>query len=179
MDQVTHDKVMIYLRTQLSQAEARLDSYTVDRSGEPLLHRSAVLSLEKYIRDFSVKGKEPRWIAVPGLRGAGKTTLLAQIYTQLDCSPNHKLYVSLDEAKRVLDVSLSDILTVYEEVLNEPFESLSEIVYLFIDEVQYDDDWGVVLKSLYDRSKKNIHFLYRIFSACASSKSGCIPKINS
>lgn len=162
MDQATHDKVMIYLRTQLSQAEARLKSYTVDRNGKPLLRRSAVLSLEKYIRDFTVKGKEPRWIAVPGLRGAGKTTLLAQIYTQLNCAPNHKLYVSLDEAKRVLGVSLNDILTVYEELLSEPFESLNDNVYLFIDEVQYDDDWGVVLKSHYDRSKK-------IFIFCTGS----------
>ena len=154
MDQATHDKVTVYLRTQLSQAESRLKSYTVDRNDKPLLRRSAILSLEKYMRDFSTKGKEPRWIAVPGLRGAGKTTLLAQIYTKLDCKANHKLYISLDEAKRVLGVSLNDILTVYEEVLNEPYESLRDIVYIFIDEVQYDEEWGVVLKSLYDRTKK-------------------------
>lgn len=153
MDQATHDKVMVYLRTQLSQAESRLRSYTVGRDGEPLLRRSAVLTLEKYIRDFRTKGTEPRWVAVPGLRGAGKTTLLAQIYTELACEPNHKLYISLDEAKRVLGVSLSDILTVYEEVLSKPFESLKENVYLFIDEVQYDEEWGIVLKSLYDRTK--------------------------
>ncbi len=162
MDQATHEKVMVYLRTQLSQAASRLESYTVDRNGKPLLRRSAVLPLEKYIRDFNLKGKEPRWIAVPGLRGSGKTTLLAQIYTQLNCKSNHKLYISLDEAKRVLGVRLNDILTVYEELLSEPFESLQETVYLFIDEVQYDDELGVVLKSLYDRTK-------RVFIFCTGS----------
>ncbi len=162
MDQATYDKVMIYLRTQLSSAVSRLESYTVDRNGKELPRRHAILTIEKYINNFATQDKEPRWVAIPGLRGSGKTTLLAQIYMGLKCATNQKLYVSLDEAKRVLGVSLTDILTVYEEILGKTFENITTPIYLFIDEVQYDDDWGVVLKSLYDRSKK-------IFILCTGS----------
>ncbi len=90
--------------------------------------------------------------------GAGKTTLLAQIYTELTCGPACKLYISLDEAKRVLGVNLADILSVYEELLGTVFENLDQPIYLFIDEIQYEENWGLVLKSLYDRSKKVFMF---------------------
>lgn len=150
----THDKVSVYLRNQLAQAENRLKAYTVDRNGKPYLKRSAALILEKYVSNFTNLGKEPRWVAVPGLRGAGKTTLLAQIYTELQCGPACKLYISLDEAQRILGVNLADILSVYEELLGKVFEDLDQPIYLFIDEIQYEENWGVVLKSLYDRSKK-------------------------
>ncbi|MEK7534513.1 MAG: AAA family ATPase [Patescibacteria group bacterium] len=155
-------KISVYLRNQLSQAENRLSALTMDRERKPLLKRSAALILEKYVRNFSQYGKEPRWVAIPGLRGAGKTTLLAQIYTGLSCAYNHKLYISLDEAKKVLGVSLNDILVAYEEVLGMPFENLKSPIYLFIDEVQYEENWGLVLKSIYDRSKN-------IFIFCTGS----------
>lgn len=153
MTSETHDKVSVYLRNQLAQADNRLKAYTIDRDGKPYLKRSAALTLEKYITNFK-QGKEPRWIAVPGLRGAGKTTLLAQIYTELNCGSACKLYISLDEAQRVLGFSLNDILSVYEELLGKVFEDLTEPIYLFVDEIQYEPHWGLVLKSLYDRSKK-------------------------
>ncbi|KKR51020.1 MAG: hypothetical protein UT84_C0003G0015 [Candidatus Curtissbacteria bacterium GW2011_GWA1_40_16] len=154
MNSEVHDKISIYLRNQLAQAENRLRAYTVGRDGRPYFKRSAALILEKYVRDFTTLGREPRWVGVPGLRGAGKTTLLAQIYTELNCGPACKLYVSLDEAKRVLGVGLADILTVYEELLGKVFENLDQPIYLFIDEIQYEENWGLTLKSLYDRSKK-------------------------
>ena len=149
-----HEKIAVYLKNQLAQADKRLKAYTIDRQGREYFRRSAALVLRKYLRDYTQYGKEPRWIAVPGLRGVGKTTLLAQLYTEFKCGPNCKLYLSLDEARSVLGVSLSDILTVYEEILGTVFENLQEPVYIFLDEVQYEENWGLVLKSLYDRTNK-------------------------
>lgn len=154
MDPQVHEKIAIYLRNQLAQADKRLKAYTVDRQGKEYFRRSAALVLKKYLRDYTRYGKEPRWIAVPGLRGVGKTTLLAQLYTEFKCGPNCKLYISLDEAKSVLGINLNDILTVYEEILGTVFENLQEPIYIFIDEVQYEKNWGLVLKSLYDRTNK-------------------------
>lgn len=154
MDAVTHEKINLYLKNQLAQANSRLKAYTLDRAGIPYLERSAGLILKKYIRDYKDAGSEPRWIAVPGLRGVGKTTLLAQIYTSFNCGPNCKLYISLDEAIRVLGVGLNDILTVYEEILGTVFENLTEPIYLFVDEIQYEKNWALILKSLYDRTNK-------------------------
>lgn len=154
MDPQIHEKIDSYLRNQLAQADKRLKAYTVDREGRNYFKRSSALILRKYLKDYTQYGKEPRWIAVPGLRGVGKTTLLAQLYTEFRCGPNYKLYISLDEAKTVLGVSLSDILIVYEEILGVVFENLKEPVYIFIDEIQYEENWALILKSLYDRTKK-------------------------
>lgn len=154
MDSQIHEKIAVYLRNQLAQADKRLKAYTVDRDGRTYFKRNAALVLQKYLREYTQMGKEPRWIAVPGLRGVGKTTLLAQLYTELRCGPNYKLYISLDEAKTVLGVSLNDILTVYEEILGAVFENLKDPIYIFIDEIQYEEKWGLILKSLYDRTKK-------------------------
>jgi len=154
MDTQLHEKISVYLRNQLAQADKRLKAYTIDRQGKDYFERSAGLVLRKYLRNYTQYGNEPRWIAVPGLRGVGKTTLLAQLYTKLRCGPNRKLYISLDEARSVLGVNLVDILTVYEEILGTVFENLQEPIYIFIDEVQYEENWGLVLKSLYDRSNK-------------------------
>lgn len=154
MDSQMHEKIAVYLKNQLAQADKRLKAYTIDREGRDYFKRSAALVLRKYLRDYTQYGKEPRWIAVPGLRGVGKTTLLAQLYTEFRCGPNCKLYISLDEAKTVLGVSLNDILAVYEEILGVVFENLREPIYIFIDEIQYEENWGLILKSLYDRTNK-------------------------
>ena len=139
MDTIIHGKINVYLRNQLAQAESRLQAYTVDHEGKPYIKRSIALILKKYINDFTRQSTEPRWIAVPGLRGVGKTTILAQIYTELLCTPGCKLYISLDEAKKILGVGLTDILNVYEELLGKVYEELDQPIYLFIDEIQYEE----------------------------------------
>lgn len=154
MNSSTHQKVSVYVINQLAQAEKRLLAYTVDREGQKLYKREIAVKLEKYIINFTQVGEEPRWVAIPGLRGVGKTTVLAQIFTELKCPPNRKIYISLDEAKKVLGVGLVDIFNVFEEILGSVFENLTEPIYIFIDEVQYEENWGLILKTIYDRSKR-------------------------
>lgn len=152
MDTQTKEKIFSYINNQLAQAEGRFRSYTVDAQGKEYPKRSIFILLKKYLAVYARDHRAPRWIAIPGLRGVGKTTVLAQIYSELVCGPNRKLYISLDDAKNVLDVSLVDILSAYEEILGEVYENLEHPVYLFIDEVQYEEQWGITLKSLYDRT---------------------------
>lgn len=151
-----------YLRNRLTVGEETLKQIVKDSRGRPLAKRSVFLRLEKYLREFSYGSVEPRWLAVPGLRGVGKTTLIAQLYNQIKCHQNCKIYITLDDAKKNLGISLQEILNGYEEILGEKFERLSKNVYLFLDEVQYDETWAVTLKSLYDRTKK-------VFILCTGS----------
>lgn len=154
MDSTAHDKVMVYVRNQLAQADSRLYAYTVDVQDKPYVKREAGVAIEQYIRDYQKEGSEPRWVTLVGLRGVGKTTLMAQMYRELQCEQNRKLYISVDEIIRVLGVSLEGVLTVYEEVLGVVFEKLETPVYIFLDEVHHEKKWESILKSLYDRSKK-------------------------
>ena len=155
-------KIRKYLLTQIGQPTGRVRLYTFDANNSPYLKRSTALKIEEYMKNYQNQGSKPRWIIIPGLRGVGKTTLLAQLYTSLDINPNYKLYISLDEVKGILDISLYDILDVYEEILGKIFETLDKPVYLFLDEVQYEKGWADILRVIFNRSKK-------VFILCTGS----------
>ena len=152
MKDADKDQIITYLQTQLRESSSRLLEYTVDSSGKEFKRRSMALIIDKYINNFKLKGSEPRWVAISGLRGVGKTTILAQIFINLKCDKDHKLYISLDESKNILNADLWQLLQVYEELLGCSFESLKSEVYIFIDEVHYDPSWNIVLKTIYDKS---------------------------
>jgi len=156
------EEIKAFLQNRITIGEATLKAMTVGSDGKPFLRRSVALVIDKYIKDFQAGKTEPRWVAIPGLRGVGKTTLIAQLYSSLNCEQGCKIYISLDEALRVLNVSIGEILNVYEEMIGTSFEKLTKPIFIFLDEVQYDSTWGITLKTLYDRTKK-------VFIICTGS----------
>lgn len=147
------EEVKAYVQNRLSLGADSLRAMTLDNDKKPLPQRSVFLVVNKYLRDFKLRRAEPRWVAIPGLRGVGKTTLLAQLFDQVNCHDQHKIYISLDDATRSLGANIDDILKAYQNILGTPFERLTKPVYIFLDEVQYDETWGATLKNLYDRTK--------------------------
>lgn len=167
MDNDKKSQVIAYVRNQLTLSEQRLKALTLDNRGEELPHRDIYQILQGYIQGFVKEGGEPRWVAVAGLRGVGKTTLLAQLFTNLEWESNYKLYLSLDQTTD-LGFSLTEILSAYEELLGSSFETLQKPVFLFLDEVQYQDKWGVTAKTIYDRTEKATNKVF-IFATGSSA----------
>lgn len=146
-------KLQEYVIDQLNRASERARAYAVDETGKKRAKRNAYLVLNKYIKEFqSGANRQSRWIAISGLRGTGKTTLLAQLFCELQTSKQRKLFVSIDHVVQLLGANISDLVDTYEQILGEALESLSEPVYLFIDEIQYDPKWAIALKSIFDRT---------------------------
>ncbi|EKE18999.1 MAG: hypothetical protein ACD_9C00174G0005 [uncultured bacterium] len=154
MNKEQKEIIINFLRDQITQADFRTKAYAFDETGNPNPKRNIFIKLNKYVTDFLVNNSENRWIMLTGLRGAGKTTLLSQIYQECKKEDVYRLYVSVDQITQILNVSLHDFLSVYEEILGMSFEQLDKPLFLFLDEVQYDEKWGIILKSIYDRSKK-------------------------
>lgn len=150
------ESILNYIQGQIAQAPHRLKGHVTDPSGKNYPQRHIYKKLEKHLDDFVASKTEQRWVIVPGLRGVGKTTVLSQLYLKLQTKFDslRTLYISLDEAQGLINASLKDILDAYETILGESFERISQPVFLFVDEVQYDSKWGLALKSLYDRTKK-------------------------
>ncbi len=147
-------KIFEFIQDQIANADFRIKAYVFDESGKKRLGRNCFVKLDMHVQNF-LQGKSPiRWITMYGLRGAGKTTLLAQLYEQTKIESKRKLFLSVDQAVGIFGVSLKDILDVYEESLGTSFERLTEPVFLFLDEVQYDEKWALLLKTIYDRSSK-------------------------
>ncbi|OGY80066.1 MAG: hypothetical protein A3B74_05480 [Candidatus Kerfeldbacteria bacterium RIFCSPHIGHO2_02_FULL_42_14] len=159
------EEILEYVQNQLVQAPFRLKSYTQDEQGKKYPQRNIYVKVDTYFRDFlHNQNIQDRWIIVPGLRGVGKTTILAQLFLNhhQEVGRLRMLYVSLDEVVNVLGSSLKDVLSAYEKIIGESFEKLTEPIFVFIDEAQYDPKWASVLKSIYDRSNK-------VFVACSGS----------
>ncbi|MFM7088113.1 MAG: ATP-binding protein [Candidatus Paceibacterota bacterium] len=147
-------KIFEFIQDQIANADFRTKAYVFDEAGKRRLQRNCFIRLSMHVQNFLAGKSTVRWITMYGLRGAGKTTLLAQLYEQTKVEGKHKLFLSVDQAVGIFGVSLKDILEVYEEALGVPFERLTEPVFLFLDEVQYDEKWALLLKTIYDRSNK-------------------------
>lgn len=92
-------------------------------------------------------------LIVMGPRRSGKTTLLFQLISRLlkkGTSPDRILYAEMDHP---LIVSLDAVVSRFREMhgINR-----KEELYLFLDEIQYVDDWGRWVKGLYDVENVNI-----------------------
>lgn len=157
-------KVIHYIQNQIAQVQARLKNNTTDLNGRVYPQRYIYQKLETYLESFLAGQAEQRWIVMPGLRGIGKTTVLSQLFLGIlsRFSPLYVLYISLDEVVGLLDSNLTEALQAYESILGKSFERLTQPVFIFIDEVQYDSQWGLALKSIFDKNKK-------VFICCTGS----------
>lgn len=148
------DLIHKYLQEQIAQADFRAKAYVYDEQNNKNPKRNCYVKLNKYYNDFRQGNMEIRWLVLSGFRGVGKTTLLSQLYFETVQTETDKLFLSVDQITQILGVTLSDVLSVYEEILGMVFERLERPVVLFLDEVQYDSKWAITLKTIFDRSKK-------------------------
>src|SRR3990167_7440826 len=149
-----------YVQNQLVRAEARLEGYLKNPTGERNNTRNIIVKIRQYYKGFLGGTSDQRWVIMPGLRGVGKTTVMAQTFFEvlaefkkMGLSKNHAMFVSLDDVVENLGTSLQEIMEAYELVLGVAFEKQQKPILLFIDEAQYDPKWGVVLKTLFDKSR--------------------------
>ncbi|MDD4358415.1 MAG: ATP-binding protein [Candidatus Pacebacteria bacterium] len=103
---------------------------------------------------------------IVGLRRVGKSTILKQLIAHLvekKTNPEYVFYFLFDYASQIKKTKfLDEILSFYfEQVIDNPamlFKE-SEKVYIFLDEIQYIENWQAVLKKYYDLSNKRIKFI--------------------
>ena len=156
MSTQNYTTILSFLREQIARVPQRVRMYTFNSGiGKPYPHRNVFKRLREYAKDFLDGNTQNRLLILSGLRGAGKTTLFAQVFSDLSSVPNtHKLFISLDET-RVLGLSLSEVISVYEkEILGTSFENLDTPVFIFLDEVQYDKNWALVVKTIHNRTDR-------------------------
>ncbi len=159
------EKIREYISDQIVQADFRARGYVFDANNKKRLNRNIFIRLRHHLDKFLEGNKAYRWIALTGLRGAGKTTIMYQLYHAKKNIDGYFLVLPVDEAVATLNSSISEILNIFEEIVGKPLSNLDKPLFLFLDEVQYDDNWGITLKTLYDRAD-NV-FIFCIGSAAA------------
>ena len=149
-------KTIRFIQNRIETAENRVKEYITDSTKQEYRSkRYAFNELNQHLQDYIQNKSINRMLILYGLRGTGKTTLLAHLYSELGHIAKHrKLFLSLDRAVNILGITLNDIIDSYEEILGTPLEKLQEPLFLFLDEVHFDKQWDITLKTLYDRTDK-------------------------
>ncbi|MBM3713483.1 MAG: ATP-binding protein [Actinobacteria bacterium] len=150
-----------------------IDGYIYDKEKNLLPTRNIFLEFKKIIERFISEKLEEheKIILMPGIRGVGKTTLLMQLLKieKLISSNDYFLLKNLKKIKEIIyidtsflklnNISLNDFFNFYERLNEFIFESLKEKIILLLDEVHYDENWGLFLKSIFDRTKSHSNIL--------------------
>lgn len=126
-------------------------------------------AIERTVSMETIRGqlRSRQIVFLTGLRRVGKTTLLKLLIKHLieqeDVRPSHIFYISLDDYL----LSKKSIIEIVEEYRKVHRLSVKEKIYLFFDEVTYQEDFEQQLKNLYDSQNVKIY---------ASSSSSSILK---
>lgn len=148
------EKIISFLNEQIAQADFRAQAYVFNEENKKRPQRSVFIKIKSYLDSFLEGKPSNRWITLTGLRGAGKTTVLSQLFSESKGKDVYRLFLSLDQTSQIVGVSLNDVISTYEDLIGQSLESLDKPLLLFLDEVQYDSQWAVVLKTIFDRSNK-------------------------
>lgn len=88
-----------------------------------------------------------RFAVLSGARRVGKTTIMYQIIDTLideGVNPKNIIYISFDNPIIKL-VNIESVLSIYESLY-----PITGTIYIFLDEIQYADNWELWLKVIYD-----------------------------
>jgi predicted AAA+ superfamily ATPase len=151
-----------YLYSIVENQEKRIKNI-ISPSGKELLSRNMYVLLESHINKFLFNNQAPRWFIISGLRGVGKTILIAQITNLLLKKKHNVLYVSVDDLiVNCGEKMLLPLIETYVKQLGSSIEDLSAPTFIFLDEVQYENDWSLILKTVQARNPQ-------IFFMCTGS----------
>lgn len=159
------EKIKEYINDQIAQADFRGRAYVFDAQNKRRPNRNIFVRIQSHLDQFLAGNKSYRWVALTGLRGAGKTTIMYQLYYAKKNVDGYFLILSVDEITQTLGSDINEIVNVFEEIIGRPITNLDKPLFLFLDEVQYDEKWGAVLKTIYDRAH-NV-FIFSTGSAVA------------
>jgi predicted AAA+ superfamily ATPase len=145
----------------------RIEGYIYDENKKLLPTRFIFAkfkkAIEKFLNDELLETE--KIILMPGIRGIGKSTLLAQVFNiEKFLKPkdekilknigklDERIYLDVSEL-RAAQISLHDLFNFYEEAKRFHFERPNKKILILLDEIHFDERWGLLLKNLFDRTK--------------------------
>ncbi len=159
-----------YIRNQILSMPMRLN-HELSYANKKFNKRSDYDNIIRYVDNFIEGENINRFLVLPGLRDVGKTTLLFQVYEYLlkekSINPQNILYFSCDRLKKIGNVDIFNVVNSYLETYhNSILETLSQPVFILIDEAQYDKQWALNGKLIFDGTKN----IFMIFSGSSALK---------
>jgi len=137
--------------------------------GTKFKQRNEFNQIKKYIDEFLGGNPFNRFLVLPGLRSVGKSTLLFQVYDYLlrdrKIAPNQILYFSCEDINYLGNYNIKDVVDLYlKEQFEKELRTLDKNIFLLIDESQYDKNWSLAGKIIYDKTQK----IFMIFTGSSA-----------
>lgn len=164
MDRAKIEQFYSKWQTNLPQ---RIEGYIYDENKRILPTRFMFAKFKKVIEKFlnNELTEIEKIILMPGIRGIGKSTLLAQTYAlEKFLKPKdrnllenigklgERLYLDVSQL-RSDQISLNEFFNFYEEIREFNFEKPQKKILILLDEIHFDENWGLFLKTIFDRTK--------------------------
>ena len=153
-----YDIVSNFIRGQINNLPKKLGRKIASNKNK-FNYRSEFYLIKKFIDAFlNDDDTYHRFFVLPGIRGVGKTTILFQIYDYLlkekNIASNQILYISCEDLNNLVQCSVREMLDIF---LNSQHDTnsilLEKKIFLLIDESQYDKNWALSGKILFDKSE--------------------------
>ena len=165
-----NDLQKTYIRNQILTMPMKVN-HELSYKNKKFNRRSDYYNIIDYIDKFLKEESINRFLVLPGLRDVGKTTILFQVYEYLlkekNINQQNILYFSCDRLRRTGEADIFDVVNYYCETLhNSIIETLTQPVFILIDEAQYDKQWALNGKIIFDASKN----IFMIFSGSSALK---------
>lgn len=141
----------------------------ISQDNKKYQYRKEFHYLKVHINNFLNNVEDERFLVLPGIRGVGKTTLLFQVYEYIlkeKAIPfNQVLYVSCDDLNDLTECSIRELTEIYlKNYHNTNIRMLDKKIFLLIDEAQYDKNWALSGKIIYDKNTN----IFMIFSGSSA-----------
>lgn len=165
-----NDLQNVYIRNQILTMPMKVN-HELSYKNKKFNRRSDYYNIIDYIDKFLEGESINRFLVLPGLRDVGKTTILFQVYEYLlkekNINQQNILYFSCDRLRRTGEADIFEVVNYYCETFhNSIIETLTQPIFILIDEAQYDKQWALNGKIIFDASKN----IFMIFSGSSALK---------
>ena len=133
--------------------------YKLIRDGKKLKYRFEFEEIKNSIDEFIEGNELNRFIVLPGIRGCWKdnaalSSILLFIKWKTHIARSNNLF-ACDDLNNIVDCNIREIVDIYlNNQFNTQLRLLDKEIFLLIDESQYDKNWSMSGKIIYDRSEK-------------------------
>ena len=160
--------ILNYLRNESIDTPALVNE-NLYRKNKRINSRSEFDEIKMDIDDFINGDVANRFLVLPGIRGVGKTTLLYEAYDYLvkekNIAPSNIVYFSCDEINQILKFNIKEVVEIYLKYVHDTrLTLLDKKIFILIDESQYDENWALSGKIIFDKTKN----LFTIFTGSSA-----------
>ncbi|MBE6493957.1 MAG: ATP-binding protein [Methanosphaera stadtmanae] len=162
------EEILNFINNEITNIPITINN-KIMRKNKKFEYREEFYEIKGYIDDFLEGENNNRYILLPGLRGVGKTTIIYQLYNYLlkdkNIKQNQILYLSCEKLNERFEFKILDVIDTFLKYHhNSTLRTLNKEIFLFIDESQYDYNWALSGKIIYDESNK----IFMIFTGSSA-----------